>query len=108
MKNLTASFMTVAVSSVIVLFYCNSYAFSYEIRPFPFRLLKNDEILFSKISTYNKYNNFTIDAKKNTDEQDENDLRSNESLLNNIQENPSMSGYLRATIETTALLGFVS
>ena len=49
MKNLTASFMTVAVCSVIVFFHCNSYAFSYEIKPFPFRLFKNDEILFSKI-----------------------------------------------------------
>jgi Domain of unknown function (DUF3943) len=108
MKKLIASFVIVAVCSVIVFLHCNAYAFSYEIKPFPFRLLKNDEILFSKISTYNKYENFTIDAQNNTDEKDKNDLRSNKDTLNNIQENPGMNRYLRATIETTALLGLVS
>ena len=75
MKNLTASFMTVAVFSMIVFSHCHSYAFSYEIKTFPFRLLKNDEISFSNIDIYN--NNFAIDAKNNTDEQGEDNLRSN-------------------------------
>jgi hypothetical protein len=108
MKNLMVSFMTVAVCSMIVFFHCNSYAFSYEIKRFPFRLLKNDETLFSKISTYEKYDNLTIDAKNSTDEQDESDSKSNKELSIDMQKNYSMNKYLRATIETTALLGFVS
>src|SRR5262245_43170014 len=108
MKNLTASFIIVAVCSMMVFFHYNSYAFAYEIKPFPFRLLRNDEIFFSKISTYNKYDNLTIDAKNNTYEKDEDSLRANKSISNNIQENLDAPRYLRATVETTALLGFVS
>src|SRR4029434_3302202 len=94
--------------SMIVFFHCNSYAFSYEIKRFPFRLLKNDETLFSKISTYEKHDNLTIDAKNSTDEQDESDSKSNKELSIDVQKNYSMNKYLRATIETTALLGFIS
>src|SRR5262245_6983118 len=108
MKNLTVSFMTVAVCSVVVFFYCNSYAFPYETRPFPFRLLKNDEIHIPKINTYDKYNDLTLDANNSTDEQDGNDLRSNEKVFHSMQKNYSMGRYLRATIETSALLGMVS
>ena len=70
---------------MIVFFHCHAYAFSYEIKPFPFRLLKNDETLFPKISTYEKYNNLTIDAKESIDENDENDLISNKEMFNETQ-----------------------
>src|SRR4029434_2323220 len=94
--------------SMIVFFHCNSYAFSYEIKRFPFRLLKNDETLFSKISTYEKYNNLTIDAKNSFDENDKNDLVSNKEVFDETQKNHGMNKYLRATIETTTLLGLTS
>ena len=108
MKTLTASCMTVTVYSCIVFFYCSSYVLAYEIRPFPFRLLQDDEFPFSKIDTYEKNNTLAIYTKNNTDEQDETDVRSNKDMASNIQKNASMHRYLRTTIETAAILGAVS
>jgi hypothetical protein len=98
----------VAVFSMTVFSHCHSYAFSYEIKPFPFRLLKNDESLFSRISTYEKYNNLTSYTKNGIDEQDGNGLMRDKELSIDVQKDYNMNKYLRATIETTVLLGFVS
>jgi len=108
MKNLTVSFMTVAICSFIVFFHCDSCALSYEIKPFPFRLLKDDEIPFSKKNIYEKQSNLTTDTKNRADEQDDNSLISNKEMPNNIEKNYNMSRYLRTTIETSALLGAIS
>jgi hypothetical protein len=106
MKNLTAAFMAVGVCSGIVFFHYNSYAFPYEIKRFPFGLFKNDEILYTKTNTHEKYDDAAIYNNNITDEQDENDLSDEEML--HIQKSYSMNRYLRATIETSVLLGMVS
>ena len=93
---------------MIAFFHGHAYAFSSEIPRFPFRLLNNDDTLFSQIRTYEKYDNVTIDAKNSTDEQEEIDVTSKKELAIDMQKMSSMNKYVRATIETTTLLGLVS
>jgi hypothetical protein len=44
MMNLTASLMTLVVYSLVVFLTTNSYAFSYDMKRFSFRLIESDEL----------------------------------------------------------------
>ena len=52
--------------------------------------------------------NSNFNTKNNIDNQEKDILRSNEEIIHDIQKNRKKSTYLRAAIETSVILGFVS
>src|SRR5687767_8647299 len=106
MRNLTASLMALVVCSLVVFLSSNSSASSSEIKRFPFRLVETDSIDFSGRNIFERYNIWDFNPKNNTNGQDM--LRSNEEIISDIQKSHNMSNYLRATIQTSTLLGLVS
>jgi hypothetical protein len=108
MRNLTASFMALAVCSLIVLLSSDSYASSYEIKRSPFRLIESDNIGYSIRNMFERYENFGFNTKNSLDSQEKDILRLNEETISDIQKNYNTANFLRATIETSVLLGLVS
>ena len=58
MRNLTASLMAMVVYSLVVFLPSNSYAFSYEMKRFPFRLIESDEFDSSIRNMVERYEKF--------------------------------------------------
>ena len=97
MRNLTGLLMIIACDLLALSLLCNTYAFSYEISKSSPRLLKSYENLYDEMDLYERYS-----YSYGYEEED-----------NNIDSEPSKkilrpNGYIRAAIETTAVLGMVS
>jgi hypothetical protein len=86
----------------------DSYASTYEIKPFPFRLIEGDNIESSISKIFAQYENLGFSTKNSVDDQATDILRSNEEIIRNIQKDHNTSGFLRAATETSILLGLVS
>jgi hypothetical protein len=96
------------VCSLVVSLSSASYAFSYEMKRFPFRLTESDEFSSSIRNMFERYENAYLDIENNRDNQEKDILRSNEEIIRDIQKNRKRSTYLRAAIETLVILGLVS
>ena len=97
MRNLTGLLMIIACDLLALSLLCNTYAFSYEIGESSPRLLRSYENLYDEMDLYERYPySYRHEKEDNSinSEQDKKILRPN--------------GYIRAAIETTAVLGMVS
>lgn len=108
MRNLTASLMTIIACSLVVSLSSNSYASLYETKHFPFSLIENDDINSSIRNIFERYKVSNYDTIYSIDEQEKNILSPNEEIVHDIQKNGKKKYYLRAAIETSVILGFVS
>jgi hypothetical protein len=75
---------------------------------FPFRLVETDTIDVSRRNIFERYNMGNFDTKNHINSQGKDIPRSNEEIMYDIQTNHNRGNYLRATIETSTLLGLVS
>jgi hypothetical protein len=100
--------MALVVSSLVVFLSSDSYASSYEMKRFPFRFIESDNIETSIRKLFERYGNLDFKAENSIDEQEKDILRSNEEIIHDIQKNHNSRNYLRATIQTSTLLGLVS
>jgi len=97
MRNLTGLLMIIACDLLALSLLCNTYAFSYEIGKSSPRLLKSYENLHDEMDLYERHSySYGYEKEDNSinSEQGKKILRP--------------SGYIRAAIETTAVLGMVS
>ena len=108
MGNLTTLSMALVVCSLVVSLSSNSYAFSYQMQRSPFRLIDSDDFEFSIRNTFERYENSNFNTKNDIYSQEEYILYSNEEVIHDIQKSRKKSTYLRAAIETSTILGFVS
>jgi hypothetical protein len=108
MRNLTASLMAMVVCSLVMSLSLNVYAFSYEMKRFPFRLIESDELNSSIRNISENYENWNFNTKDSIDDQEENVLISKEETIYDFQKNRNKKHYLRAAIETSVILGLVS
>jgi uncharacterized protein DUF3943 len=86
----------------------NAYAFSYEIQHFPFKLVDTDELGSSIRNIFESYEHSNFDVNNSINDRKKDILRSNEEMIHEIQKNGHAPNYLRAAIETSVLLWFVS
>jgi hypothetical protein len=100
--------MAVVICLLVVLPPANAYAFFYEIQRFPFKLIETDELRSSIREIFERYEHSNFDTNNSIDNRKKDTLRSSEELVHEIQKNRTRPNYLRATIETSALLGLVS
>jgi len=75
---------------------------------FPFRLTDSDDFDSSIRNILARYENSSFNIKNNIDGQEESITDSNDESVHDIQRDPKKTTYLRAALETSAILGFVS
>jgi hypothetical protein len=100
--------MAIVAYSLVVFLSSNSYAFSYEMKHLPFRLIETDEFALSIRNMFARYENSNFNTENKIDNQEKNITRSNDEIIRDIQESRKKPTYLRAAIETSVILGFVS
>jgi hypothetical protein len=74
----------------------------------PFRLLESYNIESSIRNIFERYQSSAFNTNNSIDDQEKDLPRSNEAIIHDIQKNHNRSNFLRATIETSVLLGLVS
>jgi len=108
MRNLAALLMAMVVYSLVISLSFNSYAFSYEMKRPPFRLIDSNDFYSSIRNLFERYANTNFNAKDNIDGQEEYILDSNEEIVHDVKDSSKKTTYLRAALETSVILGFVS
>src|SRR5687768_4226695 len=108
MSDLTASLTAMEVCFLLVFLSSASYAFSSDLKRFSSRLIESDAFDSSIRHMFGRYEISYFNIENNRDNQEKDILRSNEEIIRDIQKNHKRSTYLRAAIETLAILGFVS
>ena len=108
MRNLAASFMALVVYSLVVSLSSNSCAFAYAMEHFPFRLTDSDDFDSSIKNILERYENSNFNIKNNIDGQEESITDSNDESVHDIQNSYKKTTYLRAALETSAILGSVT
>src|SRR5215467_14310103 len=108
MRNLAASFMALVVYSLVVSLSSNSCAFAYAMEHFPFRLTDSDDFDSSIKNILERYENSNFNIKNNIDGQEESITDSNDESVHDIQNSYKKTAYLRAALETSAILGSVT
>ena len=103
MKNLT-TFMTMIVGFLIAFSYFNSYASPNTVEKFPFKILKDDENFYYKVTTLKKQKDLIIDKDDIFDEQYWETFMPDEGNFSYVNQNSNNKRYLRAAAESLVLL----
>src|SRR5262249_11280108 len=107
MKNWT-TFMTMIVGFLIAFSYFNSYASPNTVEKFPFKILKDDENFYYKVTTLKKQKDLIIDKDDIFDEQYWETFMPDEGNFSSVNQNSNNKRYLRAATESLVILGAVS
>jgi hypothetical protein len=84
------------------------YAFPHEIKNSPSLFPKNYENFYAAKDSFDQYKNSITDNDYSIERKDEDIFRSDRELFDNVRNRHNIDGYLRASIETAVLFGFVS
>jgi hypothetical protein len=100
--------MTMIVGFLIAFSHFNSYASPNTVEKFPFKILKDDENFYYKVTTLKKQKDLIIDKDDIFDEQYWETFMPDEGNFSYVNQNSNNKRYLRAATESLELLGIVS
>jgi Domain of unknown function (DUF3943) len=108
MNNTDMSMITIVVGFLIVFLYCNTYALSNKAENPGFASLENDRITSSPRNIFRKRISLINNSDNAFDRQIEEIFRQDEEIFTPTRETSNRKGYLRATIDTSVVLGLTA
>src|SRR5262245_50233571 len=102
------TFITMIVGFLIAFSHFNSYAYPNAVEKFPFKILKDDESFYYKVTTLKKQKDLIIGKDDIFDEQYWKTFMPDEEDFSYVNQNSNNKRYLRAAAESLVILGIVS
>jgi hypothetical protein len=100
--------MTLIVGFFIAFSHCNAYVSPHTGEKFPFKILQDDENFYYQVTLLKKQEDVIIDTDDIADERYWETFMPDEGNFSSVNQNANKKSYVRATLESSVLLGLVS